>query len=169
VRREIQAGRPIFAFFIVGFLILLTLIKLILAQFSIEMTTLSTVLIGAFAAAKGAMLMDETSLAQRLERYPRIVAVAVKTFFYGLATVLLGYLERFLEALHHTRSFGGAVSFMIAHANHYRIMAVALGVSVLFALYFAFFEINRRMGGGALRALFLEWPVVSQRPSVPAP
>ena len=95
LRREFVAAWPVFLFFLTGFLLLLLLVKLALAQFSIEMRPLSNAFVGALIAAKAALVLDETPLARSLEWYRRIVAVAVKTVFYGLLSLLLGYLERF--------------------------------------------------------------------------
>jgi hypothetical protein len=68
----------------------------------------------------------------------------------------MGYLDRFLEALHKVHSLGGAIQYVIEHANHYRLLAWVLGISVVFALYFSFCEISRSMGEGALWKLFFE-------------
>jgi len=138
--------------------LLISLIKLALAQFSIEAAVLSTSVVGALIAAKAALVLDETPLARSLERYRRIVAVTVKTLLYGAVCLLLGYLERFVEALHKVHSFGGAIGYLIDHANHYRVLAWVLGISIVFALYFSFSEIGRRMGEGAMWRLFFERP-----------
>jgi hypothetical protein len=53
--------------------------------------------------------LDETPLARRLEHYRRIVAIAVKTFLYGAITLLLGYVERILDAIHRVHSFEASV------------------------------------------------------------
>jgi len=148
-------------FFLTGFLLLILLLKLALAGFSIEITVISNAVVGALIAAKAALVLDETSLARILEQYRRIFAVAVKTFFYGVASLLLGYFERFLEALHKVHSFGGAIQYVINHANHYRLLAWALGISIVFALYFSFFEISQRMGEGELRKLFFDDPRIA--------
>jgi hypothetical protein len=136
----------------------LLFIKLALANFSIEMTALSKSVIGALFAAKAVLILDETPLARRLEHYRRIVAVGVKTFFYGAITLLLGYLERFLDALRRAHSFDAAVRYMIEQANEYRMLSWVLGVSLVFALYFALLEIEKRMGEGELRKLFFDPP-----------
>jgi len=149
---------PVFLFFLIGFLLLILLVKLVVAQFSVEMRVVSNAVVGALIAAKAALILDETSLARKLERHRRIVAVVVKTLIYGLASLLLGYLERVLEALRKVHSFGGAIEHVTANANHYRLLAWALGVSIIFALYFACFEINQQMGEGALKRLFFESP-----------
>jgi hypothetical protein len=156
--REFVAAWPVFLFFLVGFLLLLLLIKLALADVSVEMTALSKAVVGALLAAKAALILDETPLARLLEHYRRIVAVAVKTFLYGAITLLLGYVERSLDALHRVRGFGAALRYVIAHANLYRLCAWALGISLVFAIYFAMFEIDQRLGKGELRTLFFESP-----------
>ncbi|MBV8056295.1 MAG: hypothetical protein JO071_13755 [Deltaproteobacteria bacterium] len=161
LRKELVAAWPVFVFFLTGFLLLILLIKLVLARFSIEITALSNALVGALIAAKAALVLDETPLARALENYRRILAVAVKTFLYGVATLLIGYLERFVEALRKVHGFDAAIHYLIDHANHYQMLAWVLGISIVFALYFSFFEINRRMGEGALRRLFFESPRIA--------
>jgi hypothetical protein len=156
LHREFSAARPVFVFFLVAFLLQLSIIKLAVAQFSIPVSALSKAVVGALFAAKAVLILDETPLARSLERYRRVIAVSVKTVLYGLGTLLLGYLERFLEALYKFRSFDGAVRDMAAQANLYRFFAWVLGVTLIFAIYFTFSEINQRMGKGALWALFFQ-------------
>lgn len=156
LRREFVAAWPVFLFFLVGFLLLILLVKLALAEFSIEVRALSNAVVGALLAAKAALVLDETPLARSLAHHRRIVAVAVKTSLYGVAGLLLGYLERFLEALHKVRYFDAAVRYVIDHANLDRLLAWALGVSIVFALYFAFYEIGECMSEGDLWRLFFE-------------
>jgi hypothetical protein len=168
LHKEFVAAWPVFLFFLTGFLLLFLLIKLALANVSVEVTALSNAIVGALIAAKAALVLDETPLARTLENYRRIVAVAVKTFVYGVATLLVGYLERFVEALRKVHSFDAAFYYVIDHANHYRLLGWVLGISMVFSLYFTFSEINRRMGKGALGALFFESPGIANaldRPS----
>ena len=158
LRKEFVAILPVFLFFLVGFLLLISLIKLALAQFSVEITVLSNAVVGALLAAKAVLVLDETPLARSLEHYRRIVAVAVKTFFYGTITLFLGYVERILDALHKVHHFNAAVRYVLAHASLSRLLAWPLGISLVFAIYFALFEINQRMGAGALWTLFFDSP-----------
>src|SRR5262249_21527724 len=158
LRKEIVAAWPVFLFFLSGFLLLILLIKLALAHYSVHITALSNAFVGALLAAKASLVLDETPLARSLENYRRIVAIAVKTFFYGVAALLMGYLERFLEAAHKLHRFNGAFREVLDHADHNLLLAWALGVSIVFALYFSFSEISRRMGAGALSKFFFEPP-----------
>jgi hypothetical protein len=158
LHREFVAARPVFIFFLVAFLLQFLIIKLALAQFSIPITALSKAVVGALLAAKAVLLLDETRIGRSLEHYRKIVAVGIKTVLYGFGTLLLGYLERFVEALHRDASFDGAVRDMVAQANVYRFFAWVLGVTLMFAIYFALSEINEYMGKGALWTLFFERP-----------
>lgn len=158
LRREFLAAWPVFLFFLIGFLFLLLLIKLALAKFSVEMTAFPKAVIGALFAAKAVLVLDDTPLARYLERRRRIVAVAVKTIFYGLITLLIGFLERILEALRHRHRIDGVVRFVFDQEGVYKLLAWALGISLMFAIYFAMFEITQRMGKGELWKLFFESP-----------
>lgn len=161
---EFIAVLPVFLFFLVGFLLLLMIVKLALANFSIEATALSKAIVGALFAAKAVLIIDETRLERHLEHYRRIVAVVVKTFLYGTITVLLGYLERILEARHRVHNLDAAAQYVLAQASLYRFLAWVLGITLVFALYFALFEINERMGEGELWALFFESPKTRSSP-----
>ena len=158
LHREFVAARPVFIFFLVAFLLQFLIIKLALAQFSIPIAAFSKAVVGALFAAKAVLIIDETRIGRILERYRKIVAVTIKALLYGLGTLLLGYLERFLEAFHRSGGFDAAVHQMIEQANLYRMMAWVLGVTLIFAIYFMWSEINERMGKGAVWALFFDKP-----------
>jgi hypothetical protein len=158
LHREFSAARPVFIFFLVAFLLQFLIIKLTVAQFSIPVSALSKAVVGALFAAKAVLILDETPLARSLEQYRRIIAVAAKTLLYGFGTLLLGFVERLLEAWHRAGTFGGGFSEVVHQANLSRFFAWVLGVSLIFAIYFALSEINRRMGEGALWSLFFQRP-----------
>jgi len=130
--REFIAAWPVFIFFLVCFLLLLSIIKLALATFSIEVTAFSKAVVGALFAAKAVLILDETPLARHLQQYRRILAVAVKTFIYGAIALLLGFLERLLEARHRVDTFAAAAHYVIAQASLCRLLAWALGISLVF-------------------------------------
>jgi hypothetical protein len=161
LHREFASLWPVFLFFLVAFLLQLLIIKLAVGQFSIPLAAFSKALVAALLAAKAVLILDETPLARKLERYRRIIAVAVKTLLYGLGTLLLGYIERVLEALHRVGTIDGAVREVIEQANLYRFLAWVVGISLIFAIYFVWSEINERMGEGALWSLFFHPPEIA--------
>ena len=158
LHREFVSARPVFIFFLVAFLLQLLIIKLAVAQFSIPISAFSKAVVGALLAAKAVLILDEMSIGRRLEHHRKIVAVAIKTVLYGFGTLLLGCLERFLEAWHRVGTFDGALRAMIDQADVHRFFAWVLGVTLIFAIYFMLSEINEHMGKGALWSLFFERP-----------
>jgi hypothetical protein len=100
LRKEFSELWPVFLFFLVGFLVLILLIKMAVAELSVEITVISKAVLGALLAAKAALILDDTPLSRNLEHYRGIVAIAVKVVVYGITCLLLLYAERFLEALH---------------------------------------------------------------------
>jgi hypothetical protein len=158
LRKEFSAALPVFLFFLIGFLLLIWFIQLAVAQFSVKIAVIPRAVVGAGIAAKAALLLEETPLARSLENHRRIVAVAVKTSIYVPIGLLMGYLERFLEARHKVHGFENTIHYIIYHPTHIRLFARVLGIAIVFALYFSFAEISRRMGEGQLRKLFFESP-----------
>jgi hypothetical protein len=161
LEREFKAAWPVFLFFFAGFMFELLIIKLAVERLSVEVSTFSTAIVGALLAAKAVLVIDQTPLERSLQHSRRVIAVAAKTTFYGLATLILGYLERLFEAWHRTGSLDAALRHMIENANEYRMLAWVLGISAIFAAYFALFEISQRMGKGALWSLFFEPPPIA--------
>jgi hypothetical protein len=155
LRKEMIALWPVFLFFLVGFILLILLIKLTLAQFSVEVTLFSNAIIGALLAAKAALILDETPLARELERYRRIVAIAVKMIFYGITSLLLLFAERILEGLHKYHNWGQAYRYVFRNGDRW-LLVWGLGISIVFALYFTFGEISERLGEGELWRLLFE-------------
>jgi hypothetical protein len=157
--REVDAARPVFLFFLIAFVLLLSIIKLVLVNFSVAtVALLPKAIIGALFAAKAVLILDETPFARHLERYRRIVAVGAKTVLYGIITLLLGYLERYIEALHRTHHVEAAAQYVTEQASIYKWLAWALGITVIFALYFVLAEISEYLGKGKMREIFFESP-----------
>ena len=81
LRREFVAAWPVFLFFLVGFLLLLLLIKLALANFSIEVTALPKAVVGALFAAKAALILDERRLRAVLSSIAGSLQSLLRPFF----------------------------------------------------------------------------------------
>ncbi|MBV8137781.1 MAG: hypothetical protein JO121_19455 [Deltaproteobacteria bacterium] len=154
-RKEFNALLPVFVFFLVGFILLILLLKAALAEFSIEVSVLSNAIIGALLAAKAALVLDETPLGRSLQRYRRIVEIAAKVLFYGITCLLFLYAERVLEARHKFPTWGVALLHAYQQLSQ-SILVWSLGISIVFALYFVFAEISEQMGQGELWKLLLE-------------
>ena len=155
LRAEVRATRPIFLFFLSGFLLVLLIIKLALAQYSISVNALSRALLGAVLAAKVVLIFEHTPIARPFSRLPRIVAIVFKSLIYGAGVILLGFLERILDAQRHAPTILLGLHIAVASLNLNRLLSIALGVAIVFAVYFTFSEISEFMGEDALRVFLL--------------
>jgi hypothetical protein len=154
IREEARKTRPIFIFFLVGFLLVLLIVKLTLAQYSIGVSALSRALLGAVMAAKVVLILENTPLARPLGQLPRIFDIVLKSLLYGAGVILLGFLERIIDCERHTATFLLGLQAAVDSLNLHWLLAVSLGVTIVFAVYFTFCEISKVMGEGALREFF---------------
>jgi hypothetical protein len=152
---ELRTLAPSVLFFLVSFGVILLIIKLFLARYAIQFEVLSNAVLGAFIAAKVALVLDKISWA-RAHGWPRIAIVAIRTLLYCVGVIAFGILERLVHGFRETGSLGGAVHQFVEHFDPHRFFAIVLMVSLVFGVYFAMREINNSMGRGALYALFFQ-------------
>src|SRR5713101_6952584 len=156
LRAELRATRPIFLFFLTGFLLVLLIVKLALAQYSISVNALSRALLGAALAAKVVLILENTPLSHPFGQLPRILAIVFKSLVYGAGVILLGFLERLLDAERHSPTILIGLQTAIASLNLHQLLSIALGVTIVFALYFTFAEISEFMGESMLGEFLLK-------------
>jgi hypothetical protein len=162
--REFWEAVPIAGFFFVGFVIVLLIIKLSLAQYSIQTAALSRALIGALIAAKVVLILDNTGIARSFRKYPRIVPVLFKTGIYAMCVVLLRYLELALDLRRHPAE--SAVLPNLVNGGFARLLAATLGVAMVFAVYFILAEIGEHLGSGVLWNLFFGGGAARETPQL---
>jgi hypothetical protein len=161
--REAKVAWPIASFFFIGFVIVLLIVKLMLEQYSIETVTLSRALIGALIAAKVVLILDKTPVARSFKSYPRIIPVVAKAAVYALSFILVTKLEQSLDAWRHSGAVQSDRASMSIHGDLHRLLAVALGVGIVFAVYFALSEISEHIGDGVLWNLFFRGSAARSR------
>jgi hypothetical protein len=155
LRAEAREMSPVFVFFLSGFLLVLLIVKLALAEYSITVNALSRALLGAVLAAKVVLLLEQTPLARPFRQLPRIVPIAFKSLVYGMGVIVLGYLERLVDSIRHSRAILIGIQTADASLNLNRLLSVALGVTAVFGIYFTFVELSEFIGGDALRGFLL--------------
>jgi hypothetical protein len=154
---ELAAMAPAALFFLVGFALILLILKLFVAEYSIELRVISNAVVGALFAAKVSLLLDQRDWA-RAHRYPRAVVVAGKIVLYTVTVIVLGIIEHLIEDYRASGSLSGALVMFQQHFNRARFFAVVLCVAMLFAVFFVMQEVNRKMGPGQMYALFFARP-----------
>jgi hypothetical protein len=147
---------PVVLFFFVGLMIILAILKLLVAQYSIEFYAFTKAAVGALVLGKVVLLMDWAESGRGGSRYPGALVVAGKTFLYALAVIAFGIGERIFRGTRATGSLHEGIRMAIANANLDRFLGLVLLISLLVATYLVMEEISRAMGKGALFKLFFQ-------------
>ncbi len=147
---------PIALFFLIGFMLVLLIIKVTLAEYSIEFTTVSRAVIGALIAAKVILILDNTRLARAMATFPRILPVLWRTLFYGTCFVLLGLAERGIDQRHEHGGLERSIDYVATHTDLHRLMALSIGIALVFCVYFILAEVADYLGPGVLIGLFFK-------------
>jgi len=158
LKKEMREVIPVTLFFFLGFALVLMLVKLILAQYSIPVAVLSRAMIASLIVGKVVLVLEKVRLEDRLPNAPVGVLVAIKTLFYGSGAIVAGFVERLIETWRSSQGFGEALAETLANMHLSRFIAVILCVNLLFGAYFVFLELDRAMGKGAMVALFFKRP-----------
>ena len=154
--KELREVIPVTLFFFIGFALVLMLVKLILAQYSIPVAVLSRATLASLIVGKVVLVLEKVGLEERLPDAPGAVLVAIKTLFYGSGAIVAGFIERLIETWRSSQGFGDALAEAWTHMRLGRFIAVILCVTILFGAYFTFLELDRAMGKGAIVSLFFK-------------
>ncbi|HKN01349.1 MAG TPA: hypothetical protein VJX23_12600 [Candidatus Binataceae bacterium] len=165
---EIQSIAPALLFFLVGFLVVLLVIKLFLAQYAIGFSPFSEAVIGAIFAAKAVLVLDHRDYA-RLRHFPRVYAVVCKTIIYVFAVLVFGVVERVIHGYRETGSLGAGIRFFFHRTNRDRFFGTLLCVAIVFGAYFVIREVERMTGKGSMYELFFRRPARVNKSAFGAP
>lgn len=168
LKHEINKISSLALFFLFGFGYILLILKLFIAEYSIDIYVLSKAIIGALVAAKAVAIMDATPLLNRFKQAPRYLRVLYKTFIYTLAVLILGIVERFFHAYHQTKGFISALKYLLESGNIYHFTGVILCILIVFFIHNIFREIDNYLGKGNLKKIFFNSPRLnSQNSNIP--
>jgi len=146
-------------YFFCCFSVILTLKKLLLADYHVEVQALSSAAISALIAAKIVIILDKTHAGTRLEaNHSLLVAASYKTAVYILATFLLLMAEKVFEAYEESDGLGQALADIWAHRDRNLILAKVLCVGLSFFAYHLYAGIDRQLGESKLRRMVLWHP-----------
>ncbi len=159
LKNEIEEIAWVTLYFFMCFIFLLTLKKLILADYRVEVDAVSTAAISALIAAKIVIVLEETPAGKHFDdRLPLVFTALYKTLAYILATFILFYLEKLFHAYRESDALSQAISEVWAHRNRNLIFAKVLCVGLTFYAYHLYAGLDRRLGKGTLRRLVTERP-----------
>lgn len=154
VGHEIKTVGLVSLYFLFCFGVILTLKKLFLADYHIEVYALSAAVIGALVAAKVVVILDHTRAGTRFDASRALVtAVLYKTLVYGAAAFGVLFAEKLVHAYRASGELGGAMAAVWAQRDRNVILAKVICVGLTFAGYHLYIGIDRRLGEGTLRRL----------------
>lgn len=159
LKNEIKEVGLVTLYFFFCFGMLLTLKKLFLADYQIEVQAFSTAIIGALVIAKIVIVLDHTHAGTRFDsRLPLGLATLYKTLFYILVTAVVLFLERLFHFYRESGVLERAVIELWEHRDRNIILAKVLCIGLTFLGYHLYAGLDRRLGEGTLRRLVLGRP-----------
>lgn len=154
LKTEIKSLLIAMTYFLIGFGTLLLVMKLLLADFEIHVAVAGKAAFGALIAAKVVLIADHLPFMKYSARRPGWVTVLRSTAFYLAGTFIVIFGERVIEAWLHEGTLSAALEHVGSEAELTRALAVAICVSLLFAVYSAYDVLARSIGKEQLHAAF---------------
>ena len=154
IRHEVREIGLVTLYFLSCFLFFLSLKKLFLAQYHLEIKVLHTAMIGALVVAKVVVLLEKTSFGGRFRSTTRFVHILWRSLCYTAIVFLVTLAERLFDFYRERGDLSKALSELWTgkDINHFLAMNLCVGFS--FLIYNCFSEINRHLGEGGLRKFF---------------
>lgn len=159
LKHEVKEIGLVTLYFFFCFCIMLTLKKLLLVDYQIEVQILSTAAISALIIAKTVIILEHTSAGNRFEAsHPLWVSVLYKTLIY----LVVAFIVFSLEKVMHTYREDGVIELAVWTVWEHRawnIMLMKLLCIGLTFLGYHFYEgLDYRLGRGTLRRKIFERP-----------
>jgi len=159
---EMKKLFPVTLFFFIGFGLILLIVKLVLQDYSVQVGVLSRAMLFSLIAGKVVLLLENVRLDQRFPNWPRWNLIALKTGFYSIGAVIAGAIEKILEHWRSSAGLEGAIREAWLNSSGSRFSATLLCMTLLFATYFTFIEVDRAMGKGEIYTLLFKRPGAEQ-------
>jgi hypothetical protein len=127
---------------------------LVLEDYGIAVTGITTALVLALVTAKVVVLLGKAPLGHRIG----LVEVALRSFLYTAAALGLMLLEKAFSTREAAGGFAPALRSVLEHPEMPRIWAAVICVGFAFAGYTAFAVLRREIGAPPLAQAFLGAP-----------
>ncbi|MGR8949124.1 MAG: hypothetical protein ACU84Q_13835 [Gammaproteobacteria bacterium] len=143
------------AYFAAGFILILLMQNLLLAEQGADQIGLLSAIILALLIGKVVVVMEHLAVANRFRHRRRIGHVVYSTVLFTLVSLLVGAIEKVIKGLIHGESLGGAIVASAQHSSLEKFLATTIALLLLFGILFFFREVNHLLGKGVLmKALF---------------
>lgn len=151
LKHEIKEVGLVTLYFLFCFTVVLTLKKLFLASYQIEVQALSTAAVGALIVAKVVVVLDKTRAGVRFDAtHPLWIAALYKTLVYVLATAVVLFAEKLFHAYRESGVLAAAVAEVWEHRDRNLMLAKVICIGLAFAGYHLYAGLDRLLGKGTL-------------------
>jgi len=154
LKTEIRSLVIVMTYFLIGFGIIMLVMKLLLADYQIHTFLVGKAVFGALIAAKVVLISDHLPFMKHSAERPGWVTVLRTTGFYLAGAFVIVFGERIIEAWLHEGTLASALEQVSNEAELTRALATAICVSLLFAVYSAYDVLARSIGKERLHSAF---------------
>ncbi|MDT4290348.1 hypothetical protein RO575_12320 [Methylomonas sp. MO1] len=165
LKHEAQEVGLVTLYFFFCFSVMLTLKKLLLADYQVDVQVVSLAAVSALIIAKVVVILDHTAAGNRFDtRQPLWVAALYKTLVYLGIAFMVFFLEKVFHAYRETGLLNQAVSEVWAHKDWNLMLMKLLCVGLTFLAYHVYAGLDQRLGEGTLRRGIFERPQPTHGP-----
>lgn len=155
VLHELREIGLVSAFFLLWFLFFLSLKSLVLAEYQIRVAVVGAAVIGGLVVAKVVVLLQKTSVGTAFRSSFVGLHVLWRSLVYTAAVFLVLLGERLFDAYREHGALSVAASELWAGRDLHHALATTLSIGLAFVVFHGAAEVDRRLGEGGLRGLFL--------------
>lgn len=153
---ELRRLVGIFIYFACFFFVFRLYTRLILSEYEVDYVEYGLTLVKALVLAKIILTADALRLGERFRERPLIVPTLYNTIVFVLFASVIEVLEHFSVGLTFERKSAAQLLAEVQEQGWPHIAAMVLVVFVAFIPFFAFRELERVLGPGKVRDLFVK-------------
>ncbi len=157
---EIRSMLAATVYFAACFIVIMILKQLLLAQYGIQFSGITTAIFIALVTAKVLIVLQKVPLSRWFRSHPPALELTARTALYTFATMLALLLEKAFEARAEYGGFPAAVAGVFEHRDISQVWATTICVGLAFLAYNAFGILHREIGSTRLWRIFFARPAV---------
>ena len=159
IKHEAKEVAWVTLYFFFCFGTMLTMKKLLLAGYQVDVKIVSIAAVSALIIAKIVIILDHTSAGNRFDTgHPLWMAVIYKTLIYLAIAFVVFFLEKIFHAYREIGLLNRAVLEVWEHKDRNLMLMKLLCVGLSFLAYNLYAELDQRLGEGKLRRKIFEHP-----------
>ena len=142
-------------FFGVWIAVFIAIKHLVLAEYRVEFSGLSKVLVGALILSKVVVVLEQVPLGAWVRARPAWVGVLLRTLLYSLGVLLVLLLEKGFEGRHEYGGFAASLRAVYEHTDINHVWSNAIVLTGALLAYNTLSVIRVHLGEGGMLRLFL--------------